>query len=307
MPTRRRADFLFPPGSGGGPGGGGGNVSWGPDFGEAGGADGKTFGVGVSVDLDALALSATKNVGVHLTMPALQAVYTEKAVGVHASAEALGAPLWQAEAHAALAASAAEITCNVPAGVQNGELLVAFVGALASAASPDIDTPAGWNLIRHDTIGNQHARSFWRIASSEPASYTFTFTATANQATAEIHRILGANAGTPVNVHAGATASAADPVSPTVTTTAINCLVFAFLSHAHGALSQTHTPPASNDERTDFQSTVSLTILGSTTDTRIFNAAAATGTATHNCTETLATNAIMQRVAIAPGTFTLQA
>ncbi len=78
-------------------------------------------------------------------------------------------------------------------------------------------------------------------------------------------------------------------------------MVFAFLFHQHLTLSQTHTPPASHVETTDFQSTVGGTRWGSTTSWRVFAAAAATGTATVDCTETVATDWLSIRVAIAPG------
>jgi hypothetical protein len=76
--------------------------------------------------------------------------------------------------------------------------------------------------------------------------------------------------------------------------------VIAFLFHDHAALSQSHTAPASHVERTDFESATTV-IKGSTSDTRVFAAIGATGTATHDCTETVATDGIMQRVAVAAG------
>lgn len=95
-----------------------------------------------------------------------------------------------------------------------------------------------------------------------------------------------------------------DPVSPSVTTTTGNCLVLAALAHYHAAFNNSHTPPSSHVEVSDFE-TSGISFLSATTDFKVYAPAAATGTATHDCTETVATDAVMHRVAIAPGTTTI--
>lgn len=190
--------------------------------------------------------------------------------------------------------------------------MLAFVGCAAATGSPSPSLPAGWTNIRVDNINLGAARCFWRIADgTEGASFTFTFTASASQATAEIHRVVATHATTPVNQHAGATRLGADvgaevdPPCPTVTTTADNCMVFAHLFHAHLALAQTHTPPGSEVEHTDLESTVAAVKYASNTNERVFAAQGSTGTSIHNCTEVVATDYIVQRVAVAPGEYTI--
>lgn len=222
-----------------------------------------------------------------------------------------GAPFWQSVATRALTAAGTLITIDAPIGTVQGDLMLAWLGAAASGVTnPTVSAPAGWTPILatnlNDAAVRYHGATFWKIAtSSEPASYDFTVAVSASQGTGEIHRINGTDATTPINVSATAILAAAgldpDPDAPSVTTTVTNCMVFAFLLHAHLTLPQTHTPGASNAERTDFESTVTGTSLGSSSQTRVFAAAAATGTVAFDCTETVATGAIMQRIAIAPG------
>lgn len=109
----------------------------------------------------------------------------------------------------------------------------------------------------------------------------------------------------PIDAAASATLSGAsldpDPDTPSVTTTVDNCLVFSYIYHDHGILSQSHTPPSGHIETTDFQSTPVGDISASNSAWRVYATPGATGTAEHNCTETVATDAVMMRIAIAPG------
>ena len=65
------------------------------------------------------------------------------------------------------------LTIPVP-NHQPGDLLLATVNF---RGSPDLSTPAGWNLLRRDENGTAvRMVTYWRVAgSSEPASYTWTF------------------------------------------------------------------------------------------------------------------------------------
>lgn len=310
MVTRKRIKSTSTPSGGGGTVPTFGNVAWGPDFGEAAGNDGVSFGAGASMAFTAAAVFNTKTVGATITMPAL-AVAGSASAGAHLSGSVLGAPFWQS------VTTSTTLTCNIPASVAVGDLLVAFVGtsALTAAGLQGINVPTGWTDIRLvqvlGTVASLGARAMYRIADgTEGASVTFVATGSPTATLSEIHRVNGTHATTPANVSASATLLAAalvtDPVSPTVTTTAANCLVFAYLNHYHAATSSTHTAPASHTERTDFQVT-GATNTGATSDTRVFASAAATGTATHDCTETVATDAVMLRVAIAPGALVIAA
>jgi len=65
--------------------------------------------------------------------------------------------------------SATTITATVPS-VANGDLMLMIVGS-GNTTSNTWTTPSGWTV---GTAGVQSRALFWRIASSEPASYTVT-------------------------------------------------------------------------------------------------------------------------------------
>lgn len=311
MPTRKRIKHRTS-GAAGGVTPIIGVVEWGPDFGES--SDNNTFTVGCNVTMPQIELIGNLNCGCNVAFTDLAVDYTGPTVGAHLSGEVLGAPFWQSVQ--TNTATASPISVNKPASVAVGDLMVALIGITCTGptATPVVTPPAGWTLILDTTINGAanttHGSSYYRIADgTEGSSFNFSYTlgtGTTERVTGEIHRIIGTHATTPINVSAEATllgtALTPDPVSPAVTTTAINCLVFAWLVHDHLALSQTHTEPASHIETTDFQATNTGNIVSSTTDWRVFATAASTGTATHNCSETVATDAVLQRIAISPGT-----
>ncbi len=263
--------------------------------------------VGVKATFTALALNRNQNIGVQSTMGQLQ-LSRDQNIGV----EARMALFWQSVVTMQDNNSNSHVI-NKPAGTVDGDLLIALWGnsSLVGNDNP-ISTLSGWNLIKTTTqtgaTNVAYAKSYWRIASSEPASYTWASPVPQGVTTGEIHRIAGTDPTTPVNASNDgkvlATALVTNPVNVSVTTTVANCLVLAWLFHDHGALSNTHTAPTSHVEVTDFQGGT-VTLDGSTTDWRVFSAAAATGTATHTCTETVPTDALYQRIAIAPGVLIL--
>ena len=192
--------------------------------------------------------------------------------------------------------------------------------AIVDAASKTVSAPAGWTSIQSaSTTTVSHivtGATFYKIAGAgEASTYTFTFGAMTISygVTGEIHRFNATDPTTPINVSAIATVLTSDltpdPVSPSVTTTVANCLVLAFLAHDHNNITNSHTPPASHTERTDFASGEGgvgwVGTMKATMAERVFASAAATGTATHNCSETIGTDGVMTRIAIAPGSLTI--
>lgn len=116
--------------------------------------------------------------------------------------------------------SSTTITINVPSKTANGDLmiLVATVGSVTSTWT----TPSGWTL-----WGNNGGRTvFYRIASSEPASYTLTqFANITSSACILTYR----NAAIDVF---GAYSSNSNPsVAPSITTTANNAVVLDYVAN----------------------------------------------------------------------------
>lgn len=76
------------------------------------------------------------------------------------------------EAHASSDGTNGSISVDVPAGTQDGDIIVA---AVFLDSADDVDPSSGWTQILTPTeSGLAEARMFWREALSEPASYTWT-------------------------------------------------------------------------------------------------------------------------------------
>jgi hypothetical protein len=63
------------------------------------------------------------------------------------------------------------VVIPVPTGTQDGDMMIAAV-TFASGAS--ITVPSGWTLINSHTTFSRATLTYYRVASSEPASYTWT-------------------------------------------------------------------------------------------------------------------------------------
>jgi hypothetical protein len=106
--------------------------------------------------------------------------------------------------------TSAPVTLNVPSGGADGNLLVAI--CVNSNSSRQFDDTAGWTTyVREaDSTANRKINIFWRIASSEPASYSFS--GPADVAGCVMLRISGAVSTTPLyDYGAGAQANSMAP------------------------------------------------------------------------------------------------
>jgi hypothetical protein len=80
----------------------------------------------------------------------------------------MAAPSFVNSASAAMTSgSTGPLTCNVPSGVSNGDILVGFVGNAASSGEISVTPPSGW----YEIVRSSTAHVYARLASSEPASY----------------------------------------------------------------------------------------------------------------------------------------
>lgn len=220
----------------------------------------------------------------------------------------LGVPIWQSVATANVPGGSPSIVVGKPSGTVQGDLMIAHIGRRAGSST--ITAPSGWTTIQSASspgVLRVTGFTFWKIAGvSEASTYTFTYIDTASFVTGEIHRYIGTHATAPINASAVATLNATalvpDPLSPSVTTTVTNCLVVSFLAHDHASLAQTHTPPSGAFvERSDFEAAAATLYFGAHSMDRVYPLAGSTGTVAHDCTEIVATDAVMTRIAIAPG------
>jgi hypothetical protein len=112
---------------------------------------------------------------------------------------------------------------NVPVGTITNDVMVALVVVGPSAGFlPTITAPIGWTSIRTDTDpGNNTLKQqlWYRVANSEPANYTWTFSLSVKAAGA-IVTYANANTGGPIDDKAGqGNASSTSVTAPGVTTT----------------------------------------------------------------------------------------
>jgi large repetitive protein len=160
-------------------------------------------------------------------------------------------------------AGATSITLNMPAGVADRDLLFMHIAA-RGGSNMTIATPAGWTALRNANNGTfVRLATFYRLASSEPASYNVTFgggTPT-QQAVGSITAYYGAKFSLGAGVldvnGATGTGNSATPSAASITTLTANALVIAAYSHGIGNGAQTSamfTQAAGMTERYDAQS-----------------------------------------------------
>lgn len=249
-----------------------------------------------------------QTIGMRLANPANAMVFNAQTTGMHLSGTALGAPAIQTVSATETTTNATSIVITKPSGTVDGDLLVAMVG-FSVLVDQAVDVPAGWTQIIQQASGGlgtlSRIAAFYKFASGEGATYTFTKASGAVAWIGTILRIAGVHATTPINVSAGAGGSAADPVAPTITTTSTNCMKIACCAQANAAAAS-YTPPASYDEQSDGTAT-NLGVVQTTGEvaTRVQAATGASGTATMDSTQLLATNYAALHIAVAPGTLVL--
>ncbi len=160
---------------------------------------------------------------------------------------------FRAATSAGAASGVLSLTIARPAATVVDDVMLAGIGV--SADSPTITAPAGWTLVRQTNQTNTTRNAlavFQRIATaSEPATYTWTFSASAGAA-GGIAAFSGADVQDPIDVELGQTNnnSTSQP-APSVTTTAANEMVVTFHTMASAA---TWTPPAGMTEAIDVAS-----------------------------------------------------
>ncbi len=255
-----------------------------------------------------VAFSGGRAAGAQVLMPAT-AFEAARAASVHLGATYLGAPNWQSVGVVESSTSASSIVIPKPSGLAVGDFMLAIIG---SDGLQTFTAPSGWtNILNTQRDGTLDCSldSKWKIAdASDVAASSFTFTSSGTQGFfGAIHRVDAIDTTTPVNVSGQQTGSATDPVAPSVTTTAANCLVFVCCIQRN-ALDVTFTPPASYTERTDQNGNglAGAHVVDGETATRVRATTGATGAQTMDSSALVAADYASQTIAIAPGTQVLQ-
>lgn len=147
---------------------------------------------------------------------------------------------------------ATSLTIPAPAGVGSGDVMLAGISV---RGTPNLTPPAGWTLVRLDLAPDNQLRQaiYVKVAASEPASYTWTFS-TSQQAAGGILAYSGVDTVAPVNAHNGRSFRGSTSVAPSVTTTVNGAMIVAFFGVTANT---TITPPSGMSERYEVASTVS--------------------------------------------------
>jgi transcriptional regulator CtsR/regulation of enolase protein 1 (concanavalin A-like superfamily) len=175
----------------------------------------------------------------------------DSAYSNEANATSLSAPAFRAAA--SKSAASGTLTINKPTGTVAGDLMVASISVRPNTST--IGAPLGWTLVRRVDNTNSNPNSlatYYKAAgSSEPASYAWTFNASAGAA-GGIQCFTGVDTSNPVDVEAGQnTANDVILTAPSVTTGALNEMLVT--SHAF-ASSATFTKPTGMTEAFDVAS-----------------------------------------------------
>jgi hypothetical protein len=151
-------------------------------------------------------------------------------------------------------AGSTSLTVSVPAAVQNGDFMFATISLRDTGSGALMGTPAaGWTALRAMMDGTwTRVYTYWRIASAEPASYTWTFNIK-TRATASIAAYSGVDTVSPIIVDDFVTQpSWTDTyVTPSITTTANNAMIVTTFSVGGATAGLSINPPAGMTERYD--------------------------------------------------------
>jgi hypothetical protein len=181
------------------------------------------------------------------------------------------------------------ISLDRPAGVANGDLLIASMAIHMNSNTVDISTvPTGWTLLRtvnNFANANQRLSVYWKIAASEPASWTWvTSISTGFSCVGSVIAIsdpVDLGAGVYIADHSGAGESAASNSHPASSVTAVSAddmLVYFGSCRQSGLGTTSWTPPTGFTERFEIHETNTDHHL--TASMKAAGAAGATGTVT---------------------------
>ncbi len=192
------------------------------------------------------------------------------------------------------------LACNVPAGTANNDVMVAVISRPSSSAT--VSTPSGWTVVPGFPVQNTNGTTmagFYRVAASEPASYTWSGSAGKWCIATMSYR--GASTSTPINTSSAAvdTTSRAAHTSPSITTTVASCWLIAAYADRGTSSADTWSTPTGHTSRSG-----NLSVTGTNNNslaTFDTNAGQTTGSYSYSSTASASqSNACMATIALAP-------
>jgi hypothetical protein len=190
---------------------------------------------------------------------------------------------YRASASAGATSGTLSLSIGKPTGTINGDVMIAAITVRPYTAS--ITAPSGWTLIRqtNQTSGTSSTQAtYWKAAgSSEPSSYSFTFSASTGSA-GGIATFYNINTSNPINAENGqATASSLSHATASVTTTVANTMLISTHSLTSSA---TWTAPAGMTEAFDKSSDAVPNSAGISVEMNYATQASAAATGTKTAT-----------------------
>lgn len=175
-------------------------------------------------------------------------------------------------------AAGTSLACNVPGSTANGDVMIA---ALSCYDNPGTITFTGWTFIRSDTQATPGTRCYlyYRVASSEPASYTPSWTNSV-EVVLTIATYSGVNTTSPIEAHTGRGQTSTVSVTANGVSSGKGSKALVTVHSIRGnAAGRTFTEPAGMTERNDRNSGLTSSDVGQEfCDEIITGSGAATGT-----------------------------
>lgn len=168
--------------------------------------------------------------------------------------------------------SAGTRTINKPAGVINKDLMILSI-AFTTDATPTL--PSGWTLIQESITGSNTLRTYYKVASGEPADYTITWTGTQTiSLTIAAFRAFNAWLATLIASNKSTNTATTTVAYPALTPTVINQLLVLMVAPS---ANNTFTPVQPNSKRIGVQN--GITSLSTATE-HLLSTASTTGRTT---------------------------
>ena len=177
--------------------------------------------------------------------------YSSQSTCLNALGIATAPPIFRSIASTTYA-SRTNTTVTAPAGILNNDILIGTIFLGLNPTAPTPTAPSGFTLISSTNVTYQSFNGkmfvYWKRASSESGSYTFTHSAASSQGV--IAAYSGAiTSGSPIDVFSTNTGSGATTTATTITTT-FNNEINLYIAHDWEGLG-TLNPPTGMSERFD--------------------------------------------------------
>jgi len=184
--------------------------------------------------------------------------------------------------------STSVLPISVPSGTANGDVMLLGISQRGNFSALNFPAQTGWTLIREDDEVTHFSQGLWyRVASSEPASYNFDASATPGRAAGSIMTFRGVDTASPIDAHGGQATSVANVncVAPSISPVGSSDMLAGFFcTEFQGA---TFTPPTGMTEAYDGSSGAGTSNSGCSIEAtyQILSASGATGTRTAVCSD----------------------